>query len=193
MDMAYTFIAGRLTGEPDSKQVGDGNRVTTFRLAVNHGYRGDNGEWIEKEPTYIQVQCWGRLAENTNLTFTKGMPVLVVGRLETSSWVAVDERGHEEKRSIQRINATYAGPDLNERTAQVDYDRVKLLRVKEAHEERERHEAEQSGQMHEDKQQREAVLAGKLESTRAGSRESAPMHTPETTFAGNEEKAAVPF
>lgn len=146
MDMAHTFIAGRLTGNPDIKPVGEKNQVTTFRLAVNHGYRGENGEWIEKEPTYVQVKCWGRLAENTHHSFCKGMPVLVVGRLETSSWIARDEHGHEEKRSIQRINATYAGPDLNERTADVEYDRVKLVREKDAREEKERLEAERQAQ-----------------------------------------------
>ena len=140
MDMAHITVIGRLTGDPVLKNLGQNKQVTEFRVAVNHRYRNDQG-WKEKEASYFSVECWDRLAENTQLTLKRGMPVVVIGRLEQSTWYKDLGHGEQEKRSTYRINAHSVSPHLGERTAEVQFDRRRSKQLEEEMEKRKREQA----------------------------------------------------
>ena len=74
------FLIGRLTEDPQKKDVSGGNVRTTFRLAVNRVWKDSNGE-KQEEATFVPIVCWGKTAENVAKYQIKGKRVLVEGRL----------------------------------------------------------------------------------------------------------------
>ena len=114
-------LAGRTVADPRmlSKDK-DSTTHVVLRIAVNNGYRDSNGEWQEKETTFIDVNCWGTLADNVaSSVLAKGTPVIVIGRLETRSWTGRDSEGKEVQRTGLSVYASHVGPDFNERGARV--------------------------------------------------------------------------
>lgn len=78
------YIAlGNLTQKPEQKQVGEYS-VTTFGLAINDiVYKQDEKK---KVVTYIDVETWGKTAENCGKFLDKGKKVLIEGKLRLNSW-----------------------------------------------------------------------------------------------------------
>ena len=113
-NMATVHLAGRLTREPELKfrNAASGRTLVLLNLALNHRYQDGNGKWAEGEPTFVEVQCWGKLANNVLDCMGKGMSVLVIGRLVQSNW-EVEQDGEKIKRSVLRVKASHVGPDLN--------------------------------------------------------------------------------
>lgn len=92
------FIIGNLVADPELRFTPNGAAVTNLRVAVNHRYQGNNGEWVE-EASFFNVVAWGRQAEVANEYLRKGRPVLVEGRLRSRSW----ETPEGQKRSTVEI------------------------------------------------------------------------------------------
>lgn len=87
--MARSFnqviLMGNLTRDPELRNIPSGQSVTSFSLALNRSYKGQDGEW--KEATdFVDVVAWGPLGERVAQYVTKGRPVLVNGRLQSRSW-----------------------------------------------------------------------------------------------------------
>ena len=78
-------LMGNLTRDPELRQTPNGQNVTSFSLALNRSYKDQSGEW--KEVTdYIDIVCWGPLAERVAQYLSKGRRCLVQGRLQSRSW-----------------------------------------------------------------------------------------------------------
>jgi single-strand DNA-binding protein len=76
---------GNLTRDPELRQTPTGQNVTSFSLALNRSYKDSSGEW--KEVTdYVDIVCWGPLAERVAQYMSKGRRCLVQGRLQSRSW-----------------------------------------------------------------------------------------------------------
>jgi single-strand DNA-binding protein len=76
---------GNLTRDPELRQTPTGQNVTSFSLALNRNYKDSSGEW--KEVTdYVDIVCWGPLAERVAQYMSKGRRCLVQGRLQSRSW-----------------------------------------------------------------------------------------------------------
>lgn len=76
---------GNLTRDPELRQTPSGQSVCSFSLALNRSYKDQSGEW--KEVTdYIDIVCWGPLAERVSQYMSKGRRCLVQGRLQSRSW-----------------------------------------------------------------------------------------------------------
>src|SRR5450756_1292276 len=81
-----TTISGNLTRDPEIRYTRDGQATTSLGVAVNRRWQNrDSKEW-EEATSFFDVVCWRELAENTALSLTKGMRVVVTGRLEQRSW-----------------------------------------------------------------------------------------------------------
>jgi single-strand DNA-binding protein len=89
LEMNKVFLVGNLTQDPEIRSLTSGTQLTEFGLAVNRRYKDRNGEW-QKETVFIQVECWGRLAEICGDWLKKGRRVFVEGRLKLDSWEAKD-------------------------------------------------------------------------------------------------------
>jgi single-strand DNA-binding protein len=78
-------LMGNLTRDPELRQTPTGQNVTSFSLALNRAYKDQSGEWQEATD-YIDVVCWGPLAERVAQYLSKGRRCLVQGRLQSRSW-----------------------------------------------------------------------------------------------------------
>lgn len=85
-----TTIVGNLTRDPEIRYTRDGQATTSLGVAVNRRWQNrETLEW-EEATSFFDVVAWRELAENVALSMTKGMRVLVSGRLEQRSWETED-------------------------------------------------------------------------------------------------------
>jgi single-strand DNA-binding protein len=107
-------VVGNLTREPELRFTNGGKGVASFGIAVSRRYQV-NGEWQEKT-SFFNVSAWDNLGENVAATLTKGMRVIVSGRLEVREYEA-REGG---KRTSVDIIADEIGPSLRWARATVE-------------------------------------------------------------------------
>ena len=81
------FLMGRLTRDPELRRTQSGTAVTSFSLAVDRDFKGQNGE---KETDFIDVVAWRNTAEFVSKYFTKGRMAVVEGRLQIRDWTDRD-------------------------------------------------------------------------------------------------------
>ncbi len=114
--MANTItIAGNLTREPEIRYTKDGQANTQLGLAVNRRWLDRaTGQWQEAT-SFFDIICWKDMAENVALSLTKGMRVIVTGRIEQHSWEG-EEGDHRTK---VEVTADEIGPSLRFATADV--------------------------------------------------------------------------
>lgn len=110
-----TAITGNLTREPEIRYTRDGQASTLLGVAVNRRWQDRQTKEWEESTSFFDVVCWRDLAENAALSLSKGMRVVVIGRLEQRSW----ETEEGERRSKVEIVAEEVGPSLRFATAEV--------------------------------------------------------------------------
>ena len=114
-----TTICGNLTREPEIRYTKEGQATTQLGVAVNRRWLDRTTQEWQEATSFFDVVCWRDLAENVALSLTKGMRVVVTGRLEHRSW-ETDEGKH---RSKLEIVADEIGPSLRFATADVQRTR----------------------------------------------------------------------
>lgn len=79
------ILIGNLTRNPETKEVQNGQKITTFSLATNRRWITSGSE--EKTSTeYHDCVAWAKLADICDRYLTKGKLVYVEGYLKTRSW-----------------------------------------------------------------------------------------------------------
>jgi single-strand DNA-binding protein len=78
--MNRVVLTGRLTRNPEMRQLASGKTVTQFSIATND-YRGGT-----EKSEYHPVVTWDRLAEICGQYLAKGSLVCIEGRLQTRQW-----------------------------------------------------------------------------------------------------------
>ena len=74
MAMNVCVLMGRLTADPELRQTGSGNSVTSFTVAVDRQYAKE-----EKQADFINVVAWRKTAEFVKQYFKKGQMIAVEG------------------------------------------------------------------------------------------------------------------
>jgi single-strand DNA-binding protein len=77
---------GRLTADPELRFTQSGSSLAKINLAFNSRKKDDSGNWVDGDVFFVNGTLWKEQAENAAETLTKGMEVVVSGRLKTSSW-----------------------------------------------------------------------------------------------------------
>lgn len=112
-DTTITVI-GNATADPETRQAGQVN-VTSFTVASTpRSFNKNTNEWEDAEALFLRVNCWRELGDHVAQTISKGMRVIVVGRLTQRSY---EKDG--QKRSSYEIEADEVGPSLKYSIAQV--------------------------------------------------------------------------
>lgn len=89
------ILMGNLTRDPETRTTPNGQSVTSFTLAVNRTWRGQDGSQQESV-SYIDCVAWGKPGEVIAQYLGKGRSLLVSGRLEQRSW---EDKESGQKRS----------------------------------------------------------------------------------------------
>ncbi|MBI3581348.1 MAG: single-stranded DNA-binding protein [Nitrospinae bacterium] len=78
------FLMGNLTRDPELRYIPSGQAVCALGLAVNNKY--GSGDDKKEEVLFIDVNVWGKSAENCAEYLKKGRLVFVEGRLKWRQW-----------------------------------------------------------------------------------------------------------
>jgi len=89
------ILMGNLTRDPELRYTPKGTAIAKFGLAVNRVWTTETGEKKE-EVTFVDIDVFGRTAENVGQYMRKGSPLLVEGRLRLDQW---DDKQTGQKRS----------------------------------------------------------------------------------------------
>ena len=108
-------LVGNVTRDPELRFTPGGAAVATFGLAWNHRTTNRQTNESEEQVNFFDVTCWRQLAENVAESVTKGMRVVVYGRLQQRSW----ESAPGERRSKVDVVADEIAPSLKFATAQM--------------------------------------------------------------------------
>lgn len=79
------IFAGHLTADPELKYTQGGLAIATFVVAINHVWYTAEKE-KKTDVAFLNMKCFGTLAETIGSSFTKGMPIFGEGRLTQESW-----------------------------------------------------------------------------------------------------------
>ncbi|WP_062299431.1 single-stranded DNA-binding protein [Demequina maris] len=108
-------VVGNLTGDPELRFISSGAAVVNFTVASTpRTFDRQSNEWKDGETLFMRCSLWREAAENVAESLTKGMRVIVTGRLVSRSWEA-----NGEKRSVMEMQVDEVGPSLRYATAKV--------------------------------------------------------------------------
>jgi len=89
------ILMGNLTRDPELRYTPKGTAIAKIGLAVNRVWTTDTGEKKE-EVTFVDVDIFGRTAENVGQYMRKGRPIMIEGRLKLDQW---DDKQTGQKKS----------------------------------------------------------------------------------------------
>lgn len=89
------ILMGNLTRDPELRYTPKGTAIAKIGLAINHVWTNEAGEKKENV-TFVDVEVFGRTAENVGQYLRKGRPVLIEGRLKLDQW---DDKQTGQKKS----------------------------------------------------------------------------------------------
>ncbi len=96
------LLMGNLTRDPELRRIGDNNTaVCNLSLAMNRRFTTGSGEDRE-ETCFVDIEVWGRQAENCERYLNKGRLILVEGRLRQDRW---EDKETGAARSRLRVRA----------------------------------------------------------------------------------------
>lgn len=109
-------VVGNLVADPEPRVSQAGKSWVTFRIASTPRVRDrQSGDWSDGEPLWLGCRAYGEFADNIAASVTKGMRVLVQGRLTQRSYT--DNQG--QQRTSLDLEVEEIGPSLRFATAQV--------------------------------------------------------------------------
>lgn len=110
-------VVGNLVADPELRFTPSGAAVANFRIASTpRTFDRQSNQWVDGEALFLACNVWRQAAENVAETLTKGMRVIVQGRLKQRSY----ETREGEKRTVFELEVDEVGPSLRYATAQVN-------------------------------------------------------------------------
>ena len=110
-------IAGNLVDDPELRFTPAGQPVARFRVASTPRFRDNStGEWKDGDSLFLTCNVWRQAAENVAESMTRGMRVIVSGRLRQRSY----ETKEGEKRTVYEVEVDDVGPSLRNASAKVN-------------------------------------------------------------------------
>ncbi len=95
-------ITGSLTGDPELRFTGTGTAVVAFTVAASRRvYDQATGQWQDGDTLFLRCSAWRDLADHAAESLTKGMRVIVTGRLKQRSY----ETSEGDKRTVYEVDA----------------------------------------------------------------------------------------
>jgi single-strand DNA-binding protein len=109
-------VVGNLTDDPELRFTPSGAAVASFTVASTpRSFDKNTNEWKDGDALFLRCSIWRQAAENVAESLTKGMRVVVQGRLRQRSY----ETREGEKRTVVELDVEEVGPSLKYATAKV--------------------------------------------------------------------------
>jgi single-strand DNA-binding protein len=110
-------VIGNLTNDPELRFTPSGSAVANFTIASTpRTFDRQSNEWKDGETLFLRAAVWREAAENVAESLTKGMRVIVTGRLKSRSY----ETKEGEKRTVIELEVDEIGPSLRYANAKVN-------------------------------------------------------------------------
>jgi single-strand DNA-binding protein len=110
-------MAGNLVDDPELRFTPAGQPVARFRVASTPRYLDKStNEWKDGDSLFLTCNVWRQAAENVAESLTRGMRVIVSGRLRQRSY----ETKEGEKRTVYEVEVDDVGPSLRNASAKVN-------------------------------------------------------------------------
>jgi single-strand DNA-binding protein len=112
----WVTVVGNLTADPELRHTNSGIPVAGFTIASTpRMFDRERSEFVDGEPLFLRCSLWRQAAENAAQSLTRGMRVIVTGRLR--------QRTFDDKEGIRRttieIDAEEVAASLTHATAKV--------------------------------------------------------------------------
>lgn len=109
-------VVGNLVDDPELRFTPSGAAVSNFRIASTpRTFDRQTNEWKDGDALFLSCSVWRQAAENVAESLTRGMRVIVSGRLKQRSY----ETREGEKRTVVELEVDEVGPSLAFATAKV--------------------------------------------------------------------------
>lgn len=109
-------VVGNLVDDPELRFTPSGAAVAKFRVASTPRiFDRQTNEWKDGEGLFLTCSVWRQAAENVAESLTRGMRVVVQGRLKQRSYE--DREG--VKRTVYELDVEEVAPSLKNATAKV--------------------------------------------------------------------------
>src|SRR6478609_11536224 len=109
-------VVGNLTGDPELRFTPSGQAVANFTVASTTRFLDkQTNEWKDGDTVFLRCSVWRQAAENVAESLTRGMRVIVQGRLKQRSY----EDREQVKRTVYEIDVEEVGPSLLRASAEV--------------------------------------------------------------------------
>lgn len=110
-------VIGNLTNDPELRFTPSGSPVANFTVASTpRTFDRQKNEWVDGETLFLRCSIWRDPAENVAESLTKGMRVIIQGRLKSRSY----ETKEGEKRTVIELECDEIGPSLRYANAKVN-------------------------------------------------------------------------
>lgn len=109
-------VVGNIVADPELRFTPSGAAVCNFRIASTpRTFNKDTNQWEDGDGLFLTCNVWRQAAENVAESLSKGMRVIVNGRLRQRSY----ETREGEKRTVYEVEVDEVGPSLKYATAKV--------------------------------------------------------------------------
>src|SRR5271157_2011886 len=85
MNLNKILIVGNLTADPELRYTPSGKAVLSASVANNESYTDAQGQ-DQKITTFVNLEVWGKPAENFSKLVKKGQELFVEGKLRMDEW-----------------------------------------------------------------------------------------------------------
>lgn len=110
-------VVGNLVADPELRFTPNGAAVANFRIASTpRTFNRDTNQWEDGEALFLTCNVWRQAAENVAESLSKGMRVIVNGRLKQRSY----QTREGENRTVFEVEVDEVGPSLKYATASIN-------------------------------------------------------------------------
>ena len=92
MSLNRVILYGRLTRDPEHKQLSSGASVCKFTVACDRGFV--NKQTNERESDFIECQAWRGASDFVSRWFHKGDAITVEGSIRNNNWTDNEGKKH---------------------------------------------------------------------------------------------------
>lgn len=97
------ILEGNLVKEPETKLVGT-KTVIKFTIAENNRVKDANGNWVDGEANFYDMNLWTEKPDFWLQRLEKGVPVVCRGTIKQDKW---------EKDGVKQSKITFTVQDIN--------------------------------------------------------------------------------